>query len=138
MRTMGRKEAIEAVRREVLKLVDDDHSVCEVAGRLGIFCRGFRQFSDEELARRFDWIVKRRSPKTREELEAHANRWQLARQLVQNKALACDVQLADRDACDGWDTFSNTELARFHEQLCGEKVEVVDDGSLHYRTYSRA
>lgn len=135
MRTVKRDEAIKDIRRELLKLVDDDHSVCEVAGRLGIFCRGFRQFSDQELERRYDWIVKRRNVKSREELEAFANRWQLARQFVQNQKLACDVQLDERDTCDGWDTFTLAQLERFYKQLCSEEVHVVDDLDVHYRTY---
>jgi hypothetical protein len=135
MRTIKRDDAIQDIRREVLKLVDDDHSICAVSSRLGIFCRGFSQFSDEELFRRFSWIAKRRDVKTRPALEVFANRWQLARQLVLNKELACDVQLADRDGCDGWDSFTNVKLGQFHKELCGEEVEVVDDGELHYRTF---
>lgn len=125
MRTISRQEAINAIRHEVLTLVDDDHSICEVAGRLGIMCKGFKQFDDEELAKRYDWIVKKRKPKTRAELEVLANRWQLTRQFVQNKELACDVQLEDRDACVGWDEFSNARLAKFYTQLLNESVEVV-------------
>jgi hypothetical protein len=135
MRTVKRDEAIQDIRREVLKLVDDEHSLCEVCSRLNIMCKGFRQFSDEELFRRYGWIAKRKGIKSREDLEAHANRWQLARQFVQNKALACDVQLEDRDTCDGWDTFGTKELARFYQQICGEEVEVADDTNVHYRTY---
>jgi hypothetical protein len=138
MRTLKRDEAIRDIRREVLKLVDDEHSVCEVCTRLDIMCRGFRQFSDEELARRYKWIAERGEPKTRAELEELANRWQLARQLATGRELACDVQLEDRDTCDGWDTFTTTELARYYKQLTGEDVEVADDLAVHYRTFSRA
>src|SRR5262245_34155187 len=123
MRTLDRHAAIQDIRAAVLKLVDDEHSVCELCTRLNIMCRGFRQLSDEELRRRYKWLVERRDPKTREELEVLANRWQLARQLATGKELACDVQLEERDTCDGWDTFSTTELARFYKQMIGEEVQ---------------
>jgi len=135
MRTIKRDEAIRDIRREVLALVEDDHSLCEVAGRLGIFCRGFRQFDDQELFRRYDWIAKRKHVESRPALEVLANRWQLARQFVQNAELACDVQLRDRDGCDGWDTFNNAKLAQFYKELCAEEVDVIDDGEVHYRTF---
>ncbi|MCK6551503.1 hypothetical protein L6R52_37045 [Myxococcota bacterium] len=135
MRTLVRGDAIADIRRELLRLVDDEHSVCEVAAEKGILCRGFRQFSDEELARRYDWISKRRHPKTREELETLANRWQLARQFVLDQRIACDVQLEDRDTCDGWDTFSNRMIERYYRELCGEDVTVRDDAAVHQRTF---
>ena len=62
MRTMTRAALIEEIRREVLALVDDEHSFCNVAGELGIGCTGFRQFTDAELAHRYRWIVKTRDP----------------------------------------------------------------------------
>lgn len=125
MRTLTRKELIDEIRSEVLALVDDDHSICEVAGRLGIFCKGFRRFSDEELAKRYDWIVQIRRPSSREQLEDLADRWQIARQLVQNEALACDVQTKEHDTCRGWDEFDDAKLAELHASLSGETVAVA-------------
>jgi hypothetical protein len=124
MKTMTRKEAIDHIRAEVSKLVDDEHSVCEVAGRLGIMCRGFKQFSDEELKKRYDWIVAKRNPKTRDELEDLANRWQIARQIVNDRDLSCDVQTLEEDTCKGWNEFSNATLEKYYRQLCGEPIEV--------------
>lgn len=124
MRTMTRAALIAEIRREVLALVDDEHSFCDVAGSLGIGCTGFRQYSDSELARRYHWIVKARAPSTREELEDLANRWQLARQIVRDQPLSCDVQQLERDTCAGWDGYADEQLATFHETLTGESVEV--------------
>ena len=124
MRTMTRAALIEEIRREVLALVDDEHSFCNVAGELGIGCTGFRQFTDAELAHRYRWIVKTRDPSTREELEDLANRWQLARQIVEDRPLSCDVQQIERDTCAGWDGYGDDQLASFHHTLTGETVEI--------------
>jgi hypothetical protein len=129
MRTISREQAIAAIRGEILKLVDDDHSMCEVAARRGVYCHGFAQWDDEQLRERYAWIVKKRDLKSREELEAMANRWQLARQFVQNAELSCDVQQKDRDTCTGWDGFTNPTLERFHRELLGETVRVRDSAS---------
>ena len=126
MMPMTRHDAIDGIRSAILGLVDDDHSMCEVAASLGIFCKGFRQFSDEELARRYGWIVKKRGPMTREVLEDLGSRWQLARQLVQNDQLSCDVQTREHDTCCGWDTFSNERLAEYYRTLIGEEVFIAD------------
>ena len=122
-RKLTRNALIEKIRNEVRSLVDDEHSFCEVAGRLGIHCRGFKQYTDDELAHRYRWIVKSRAP-SREQLEDLANRWQLARQLVQNCDLSCDVQAKERDTCAGWDGFDDRQLSDFHRQLSGETVEI--------------
>lgn len=124
---INRADAIEGVRRAIMDLVDDDHSICEVAGRLGIFCRGLRQFTDEELETRYQWLAERRGATSRETLEDLANRWQLARQLVQDASLSCDVQAREHDTCLGWDEFSNDKLAGFYRTLCDQEVIVVPD-----------
>lgn len=123
MMPITRREAIFGVRRAILELVDDDHSMCEVASRLGIFCGGFRRFSDEELQSRYAWLAARAT--NREELENLANRWQLARQVACDAALSCDVQTAEHDTCRGWDEFSDEQLAGFYDTLCGEEIVVV-------------
>ena len=125
MRTLTRDQAIDDIRKEVLKLVDDEHSMCEVASRLGIFCKGFRQWDDEELKRRYDWIVKKKNVTRRDELVRFANRWQLARQYVQNKELSCDVQALEEDTCRGWKEFDDATLEHHHAELCGEPVKII-------------
>ena len=123
MRIVSRRQLIDELREYLLELVDDEHSMCEVAARKGIFCRGFSRLTDEELERRYAWLANRRAA-SRVELEDLANRWQLARQLVTNRALSCDVQATEHDSCRGWDEFSNDELAGFFRTLTGEPIAV--------------
>ena len=52
MRTISRSQAISDLRCELLKLVDREHSLCQVAARRGLFCNGFGRWSTEELERR--------------------------------------------------------------------------------------
>ena len=124
MRILTRKQAIEDLRAALLTLVDDDHSLCEVAAREGIACRGFRQFTDEELRARYDWIVRKHPGASRAELEALANQWQLARQFVQNEAFACDVQARDHDTCGGWDDITNEMLVEALRKLRDQEVQI--------------
>jgi hypothetical protein len=112
MKQLTRDQAIDAIRAKLLTYVDDEHSICEVATRRGIFCGGFAQWTAGELRKRYDWIVAGRPAIQRSELEDLANRWQLARQFVQGKPLACDVQADER-------------LAEFYRELLAEEVKIV-------------
>jgi hypothetical protein len=128
MKKVTRDEAIDAIRGKLLTLVDSEHSMCEVASRLGIFCRGFSQHTTGELRKRYDWIVKNQPWLKREEVEDLANRWQLARQFVLGTPIACDTQAEDHEhhhACMGWREFTDEKLASFHRDLLGEEIEVV-------------
>jgi hypothetical protein len=60
---------------------------------------------------------------SRQTLEELINRWQLARQDVNGLPMACDVQQREHDACNGWDDFSNDELAKFYAEVF--KLEVA-------------
>ena len=122
--TIAREEAVKLLRTELLKLVDDENSICKVAAEKGIFCNGFKRYSDFELRKRYRWIARKDRRYTREEIEDLANRWQLARQDVDELPLACDVQQHEHDACRGWDDFSNEELAKSLGQLTGRVVAV--------------
>ena len=124
LETIGREEAIKLLRSEFLKLVDDEKSICRVAAEKGIFCKGFQRYSDFELRKSYRWIARKDRRYTREEIEDLANRWQLARQDVDELPLACDVQQLEHDSCRGWDDFSNEELGKFVEQTTGRKVAV--------------
>lgn len=95
--------------------------------RLGILCRGFSQFSDEELRKRYEWILKKRPWLNREELEDFANRWQLARQIVQNTRLSCDTQTLEHDTCRGWDEYTDAQLVEFHRKVCGEEIAIREE-----------
>ena len=124
MNTLTRNEAITAIRTKLLELVDDDHSMCRVATEKGIYCRGERRFTDEELKQRYAWLMKRKPDIGREELEDLANRWQLARQIVDKVPLSCDAQAMEHDTCNGWDSFDDGTLARYYRELLGGDIAV--------------
>jgi hypothetical protein len=123
--SIGRSQAINFLRAELLKRMDGDTSACRFAATEGIFCRGFARFGDDELRRRFAWITNRRPDMSRQELEEVVDRWQLARQDVDELLIACDVQQREHDLCHGWDDFSNEELSSSYFELTGQKIVVV-------------
>jgi hypothetical protein len=120
-----RTEMIALLRSELSKLTDEDNSICKVASERGIFCQGFHRHSDGGLRRCYSWLDKRRPGMSREELEELANRWQLARQIVDELPIACDVQQQERDACGGWDDFPNEQLSKFFSELTGRSLIVA-------------
>lgn len=120
---ISREQAIQQIRSALLRLVDDDHSVCEFAAEKGILCRGFRRFTDEELRECYYWLAHR--AKSRQELEDLANRWQLARQILHEVPLSCDVQTIEHDVCRGWDGVTNEDLSRYCRELLGISVTVI-------------
>lgn len=125
---LPRPEAIRRLRDHLVKLTDDDHSICEVAASKGIFCGGFKRWTDAELKEHFAGLLKRRPNLTRAQLEELANTWELARQIVDNVNFACDVQTLEHDTCTGWDEFTNEQLARFCVDLLGLNVSVEGEG----------
>jgi hypothetical protein len=129
MKTLTRLEAIEDLRQALLAMTDDEHSVCQVAKARGLFCHGFAKWKFSELKRNYPQITRSRPRLTPAELEDLANRWQLARQFVRDEELSCDVQGSETEhrICHGWDTHSDEDLARFCEELTGEKLLVQPD-----------
>jgi hypothetical protein len=125
-RVVSRSYAIRRLRDHLVALTDDDHSMCRVAAEKGILCRGFARFSDEELRKRFSTLTARRPGMNRWQLEAMANQWELARQIVDRVPIACDAQAIEHDTCKGWDDFSNDDLGRFCADLLGMQVVVAD------------
>ncbi len=120
-----RQEAIDLLRSELMKEVDDETCVCKAAAEQKIFCRGFARYGDREFRARYSWLVTKHPTASRAELEDLANEWQLARQDVRRAGLACDVQQSEHDSCRGWDDFSNEDLARFVQELTGKHVVVA-------------
>ena len=121
----SRDELIAAIRTELVKLTDEENSICRVAAERGIFCKGFNQYNDGELRQKFDWIVRKRPSLTRPQLEQIANDWQLAEQQVHERPIACDVQTEIHDICQGWDSFSNGQLEKLYYELSGAKMVVA-------------
>lgn len=126
MRELTREEAIRELRAHLVTLVDDEHSMCQVAAEKNIFCRGFRRLNSSELREKYAWMAKKADHQlTRSELEERANTWKLARQHLHDTDLACDAELEDRDQCVGWDEFSDERLSELHGELLGERVEIA-------------
>ena len=124
--SVSRSELVERLRVVLRQFADEDTSICKAAADRGIFCHGFSRYSEGQLKRRYEWIVRKRPGITRDELEQIANYWQLAQQQVCGLSFACDVQTRLHDTCGGWDDFTNQELAEFYADLTGRKVEVDD------------
>lgn len=124
VKTMTREMLIDAIRAKLIELTDSEHSMCQVATEKGIYCLGFRKFTDEQLRDKYKWLLRRNPNVTRQELEDLANRWQIARQIVDQVPLSCDAQAREHDTCDSWDTFDDATLARYYRELAGEEVLV--------------
>ena len=122
--TKTRESLISALRTELARRADGEVSICALAAKSGIFCKGFGRYSDAELQRRFGWIVKPNPSITRGDLEEVVDSWQLARQDVDGVATSCDVQQKEHDMCRGWDDFSNEQLSGFLLELTGRSVAV--------------
>ncbi|HEU5249152.1 MAG TPA: hypothetical protein VFW15_04130 [Thermoanaerobaculia bacterium] len=121
-----RNEAISRLRSSLLAMTDDEHSLCQVAAERGIFCRGFRRWSETEFDRRWRMYIGRSTHLSREQMEEYANLWELAEQIRKRVSLACDAQTEARGPCRGWNEFSNAEIARFCNDVLGENVEVIE------------
>lgn len=122
--TLNRSEIISRLRRELMQSTDEENSVCKVAAERGVFCKGFKRYTDDELRKRYDWIVAKNPVMTREDLERIANDWQLAQQEVHELPMACDVQQKVYDTCRGWNDFTDEQLAKFYFQLTGDEIAI--------------
>lgn len=121
---VSRPRAIERIRSVLKALTDDEHCACAAAARFGIFCKGFRDLSDEDFRRRFDWIAGKRPGVSREELERLVSLYHLGRQEVRGLSLCCDVETREHCACDGWNTFDSKTLEQFYLELTGQPVQI--------------
>jgi hypothetical protein len=121
-----RTEAISRLRASLLRMTDDEHSLCQVAADRGIFCRGFRRWNESEFDRRWRKHIGRSTHLSRAQMEEYANLWELAEQIRRRVSLACDAQTAAGGPCRGWNEFSNAELARFCNDVLGENAEVIE------------
>ncbi|MGE5277496.1 MAG: hypothetical protein ACM3SU_10920 [Acidobacteriota bacterium] len=121
---LSRPHAIDILRTKLKTLTDADHCMCAAATRLGIFCRGFQNLSDEQFRERFWWIARTRKGATRKELEEIVNLYHLGRQEVTGAAICCDVETKEHSACDGWNTFDNATLEKFFLELFSWRVSI--------------
>lgn len=129
MQRWSRAQAIDRLRKVLEAQCDGDRSICFVAARKDISCRGFAQWKVHELKERYPQIARNRPHLTRAEFEDLADRWQLARQFCLGTTLACDTQMQEEHfkTCRGWDEFTDEDLAGFVADLCAETVEVIPD-----------
>jgi hypothetical protein len=116
-KVMSRETLIAALRSDLARRANGEMSICRLAAERGIFCKGMRRYSDEELRDRYSWIVSRNRDISREQLEEVADRWQMARQDVDNVPTSCDVQQIEHDTCGGWDDFTDEDLSCFLSEL---------------------
>ena len=121
-----RAEAISHLRASLLRMTDEEHSLCQVASERGIFCHGFRRWNEAEFDRRWRKYIGRSTHLSRAQMEQYANLWQLTEQVHRRVSLACDAQTLPPGPCRGWNEFSNAELARFCNDVLGENVDVVE------------
>ena len=122
---LPRISAIDLLRQELVKRAGGEKSACRVAAEQGIFCGGFARYTDVELRRRYDWIVRRYPDMTRAELEEIGDRWQMARQDVKDLPIACDVQQDEQHTCNGWNDFTNEQLEQFYYEMTGKEIVVT-------------
>lgn len=125
---LSREALIERLRQQLLRLTGTDQSICRMAAERGIFCHGFRQFSERDLRERLHWMTERLPDATRAEIEELGDRWQLARQQVNDLPAACDVQKREQDLCGGWDDFSDDDLGRFYDEMSVTPVTATAAG----------
>ena len=118
---VSRSDLIVALRDELSRRAGD-MSICRLAAQTGVFCKGFRRYTDAELRERYGWIAKKNPDASRAEMEELADRWQLAREEVLGAKTSCDVQQLEHDTCGGWDDFSDEDLAKFLRELTGRTI----------------
>ena len=95
-------------------------------GQQQLFCRGFSAWNDQELAEHFHWFGNTRPGVEREELEALADRWQLADQTSRRLRVPCDIGESApvlRCGCQGWERFDDRQLHQLLEELERDEAE---------------
>ena len=97
--------------------------MCEIAAKLGIFCRGFRRWPDGEFLRVWMRAMGQSTHLNRPQLERLADLWQLTEQLRLRIPIACDA-CTSCGPCRGWDEFSDSELERFCADVLRQNVVV--------------
>jgi hypothetical protein len=114
----AREQALQRIREFLVANTRDEETTCQVAARLGIFCRGFDQWDAQQLRALYPWLAKRMPADTpKEEFLKLVVAWDNARALVHKATTTCDALAIDHDACLGFDRFSNEELKGTFPQI---------------------
>jgi len=113
-----REQALAKIRQFLTANTRDEETTCQTAARLGIFCRGFDQWSVEQLRALYPWLAKKMPTETpKEEFLKLVIAWDNARALVHKVPTTCDALAIDHDACLGFDRFSNAQLQGMFPQV---------------------
>ncbi len=115
-----RDSTIARLRELLLAFDRPDHSLCQVMGRYGLYCRGFGAWDEAELRERFHWFCGARSRVDRAEIEDLADRWQRADTDSRGLSLPCDLASAappERLGCTGWERFGDGVLEAYLAEL---------------------
>lgn len=121
---VSRREVIARLRARLEKLAERDLCLCETAGRLGIFCKGFRSFTDAEFRERVGGTVRARKGQPRQALEALVFLEHRKRQEATGARICCDVETTEHAFCAGWNRFGAATLERYHLALIGSPVRI--------------
>lgn len=121
---VSRLKAIARLRGTLSSLAEHDHCVCETAGRLGIFCGGFKRLPDAEFNRRCDGIVRKRKGQPRQAVEALAGIDHWRRREAVGASICCNVETKEHAVCAGWNRFDAATLERFHLALIGSPIQI--------------
>ncbi len=124
--TWTRDEAISSLREGLLKLSDGERSICSVAAELGVFCHGFRRWTDDAFSRGWTRALGRSTHLSRPQMERLADLWLLSEQLRLRVPCACDLAAAGGGVCRGWNGFSNADLERCCDEILGRNVAIVE------------
>ena len=121
-----REQALNRIREFLVANTRDDETTCLAAARLGIFCRGYDQWSTEQLRALYPWLAAKLPPDApREELLKLIVAWDGARTLVRRAVTTCDAKSADQEACLGFAGFSNEQLKQLLPQLFKPEDEIT-------------
>ena len=121
----SRQEAVQKIRHLLITNMRNDETTCQAMARMGVFCRGYDQWTTEQLRELYPWLAKKLSADARrEELLLLIIAWDGARTLVNGVATTCDAKSLDHEGCLGFDGFTNDQLKAKFASLFGTEDEI--------------
>lgn len=121
-----REDALRKIREYLAANTRDDETTCQATARLGIFCGGYDQWTDEQLRELYPWLAKKMPRGTpREEFLKLIVAWDNARTLARKTPTTCDAKALDHEGCLGFDRFSSQELMQFFPKVFGDDDEIT-------------